>query len=104
MTDSTPADVGAGGDDEEDAADGVATDGDVDEDTGVDADSGATVAESDVDGVAETPIAVSEEDGLLPPRAPIEPEAPAPENALFVLLGVLGTVALLATAIFPGVI
>jgi len=35
---------------------------------------------------------------------PIEPEGPRAENALFVLLGVLGTVALLATAIVPGVL
>jgi len=33
---------------------------------------------------------------------PIEPEALRAENALFVLLGAVGTVALLATAIVPG--
>lgn len=36
--------------------------------------------------------------------APIEPEALRAENVVFVLLGVLGTVALLATAIVPGVL
>lgn len=35
---------------------------------------------------------------------PIEPESPRMENAVFVLLGVLATVALLATAIVPGVL
>lgn len=35
---------------------------------------------------------------------PIEPEPLRAENALFVLLGVLGTVALLATVIVPGVL
>jgi hypothetical protein len=35
---------------------------------------------------------------------PIEPEGLRAENALFVLLGVLGTVALLATAVVPGVL
>jgi len=40
--------------------------------------------------------------GALREPEPIEPESPRAENALFVLLGVLGTVALLATAI-PGV-
>lgn len=33
---------------------------------------------------------------------PIEPETPRAENAVFVLLGVFGTIALLATAIVPG--
>jgi hypothetical protein len=36
-------------------------------------------------------------------REPIEPEAPSAENALFVFLGVLGTVGLLASAV-PGVL
>jgi hypothetical protein len=35
---------------------------------------------------------------------PIEPEAPRAENVVFVLLGVFGTIALLATAIVPGVL
>ena len=35
---------------------------------------------------------------------PIEPEGLRAENALFVLLGAAGTVALLATAIVPGVL
>lgn len=45
-------------------------------------------------------------DDAEPPRepTPIEPEAPRAENVVFVLLGVLGTVALLATAIVPGVL
>ncbi|MBB6645719.1 hypothetical protein H5V44_05325 [Halobellus sp. MBLA0160] len=35
---------------------------------------------------------------------PIEPETPRAENVLFVLLGVLATIALLATAVFPNLI
>ena len=35
-------------------------------------------------------------------RPPIEPEDPAAENALFVVLGALGTVGLLASAVVPG--
>ncbi|MFB6252317.1 MAG: hypothetical protein ABEI27_11660 [Halobellus sp.] len=35
-------------------------------------------------------------------RPPIEPEDPAVENAFFVVLGVLGTVGLLATVVVPG--
>ena len=35
---------------------------------------------------------------------PIEPETLRPENALFVLLGALGTVGLLATAVVPGLL
>jgi hypothetical protein len=42
------------------------------------------------------------ETGLPFERPPIEPEDPTAENALFVVLGVLGTVGLLATAIVPG--
>lgn len=50
-------------------------------------------ADSEVDG----------SDAAAPPAPePIEPETPRPENAVFVLLGVLGTVALLATVIVPG--
>jgi hypothetical protein len=42
--------------------------------------------------------------GALREPEPIEPESLRVENALFVLLGALGTVALLATAIVPGVL
>jgi hypothetical protein len=34
---------------------------------------------------------------------PIEPETPQTENAAFVLLGVVGTIGLLATVIVPGI-
>jgi hypothetical protein len=37
-----------------------------------------------------------------PEPEPIEPESPSPENAVFVVLGVLATVALLGTVVFPG--
>ncbi|WP_336022222.1 DUF7312 domain-containing protein [Halobellus salinisoli] len=37
-------------------------------------------------------------------RPPIEPEEPAAENALFVVLGVIGTVLLFVSAVVPGVI
>lgn len=43
-------------------------------------------------------------DGRLSLRAPIEPGDPDAENALFVVAGALGTVALLASAIVPGVL
>ncbi|WP_144901684.1 DUF7312 domain-containing protein [Halobellus captivus] len=36
--------------------------------------------------------------------APIEPEDPSAENALFVVLGVIGTVLLLVSAVAPGLI
>lgn len=37
-------------------------------------------------------------------REPIEPEDPGAENALFVVLGVVGTVLLLVSAVAPGLI
>lgn len=41
---------------------------------------------------------------VIPEPEPIEPETPRAENAVFVLLGVFGTIALLATVIVPGVV
>jgi len=52
-------------------------------------------------GAGRTDGSVADPDGLREPD-PIEPETLRPENVLFVLLGVLGTVALLATAVVPG--
>ena len=43
-------------------------------------------------------------DGRLSFRAPIEPGDPDAENTLFVVVGALGTVGLLATAVVPGVL
>jgi len=37
-------------------------------------------------------------------RAPIEPEAPSAENALFVVIGVVGTVLLFVSAVAPGLL
>ncbi|MGQ4555800.1 DUF7312 domain-containing protein [Halobellus sp. GM3] len=59
----------------------------------------AATAVDDRDGAA----AVAEDERFRLPRAPIEPESPSLENALFVLLGALGTIALLAASILPAV-
>ncbi|MDS0293503.1 DUF7312 domain-containing protein [Halogeometricum luteum] len=56
-----------------------------------DARDGANEAESDEVGIAE---AVGED---RPPLGPLEPGSPTPENVLFVVLGALATVALIAT-------
>ncbi|WP_311171161.1 DUF7312 domain-containing protein [Halobellus ordinarius] len=53
---------------------------------------------------AESDSGMVDDEELPFPREPIEPETPTAENALFVVLGVLGTVGLLATAIVPGVL
>ncbi|MFD1597427.1 DUF7312 domain-containing protein [Halobellus rarus] len=57
--------------------------------------------DSDADG-ADAAVAVEDLDPRF--REPIEPESPAAENALFVFLGVLGTVGLLASAVLPGLL
>jgi hypothetical protein len=60
----------------------------------------ANIPETDEEKAARStndPAAVREPE-------PIEPEGLRAENALFVLLGVLGTVALLATAVVPGLL
>ena len=51
---------------------------------------------------SDATVAVEELDPRF--RKPIEPESPSGENALFVFLGVLGTVGLLASAVLPGVL
>jgi len=55
-----------------------------------------------VDSDADTAVGADEFAARL--REPIEPEDPSPENALFVFLGVLGTVGLLASAVLPGLL
>ncbi|MFB6090816.1 MAG: hypothetical protein ABEJ97_07125 [Halobellus sp.] len=53
---------------------------------------------------AGSTIGTQLDEGLPFERAPIEPESPDPENALFVVLGALGTVALLASALAPSLL
>ncbi|WP_435182859.1 DUF7312 domain-containing protein [Halobellus sp. EA9] len=72
---------------------------DFDSESDSDSDSG-----SDSDPDAASTIGTQLDEGLTFERPPIEPERPEPENALFVVLGVLGTVALLASAFAPGLI
>ena len=55
-------------------------------------------------GDADTTDQSVADPGALRQPEPIEPEPLRAENAVFVLLGALGTVALLATAIVPGVL
>ena len=55
----------------------------------------------DADG-SDATVAVEDLDPRF--REPIEPESPSAENALFVFLGVLGTVGLLASAVLPGLL
>lgn len=42
-----------------------------------------------------------DDDGATPELEPLEPGRPSPENVLFVVLGALGTVALVLTAVSP---
>lgn len=68
-----------------------------------DADSaGAGDADTTGAGDADTTDQSVADPGALRQPEPIEPEPLRAENAVFVLLGALGTVALLATAIVPG--
>ncbi|WP_092888888.1 DUF7312 domain-containing protein [Halopelagius inordinatus] len=70
-----------------------------------------TARENDADRTAEagaTPtedtagLFWSDEEGAETPRLePLEPGRPSPENVLFVVLGALGTVALVLTAVSP---
>lgn len=70
-----------------------------------DADSaGAGDADTTGAGDADTTDQSVADPGALRQPEPIEPEPLRAENAVFVLLGALGTVALLATAIVPGVL
>ena len=70
-----------------------------------DADSaGADDADTTGAGDADTTDQSVADPGALRQPEPIEPEPLRAENAVFVLLGALGTVALLATAIVPGVL
>ena len=70
-----------------------------------DADSaGADDADTTGAGDADTTDQSVADPGALRQPEPIEPEPLRAENAVFVLLGALGTVALLATAIAPGVL
>ncbi|RDI71175.1 DUF7312 domain-containing protein [Halopelagius longus] len=43
----------------------------------------------------------AEDEGEPPELEPLEPGRPSPENVLFVVLGALGTVALVLTAVSP---
>lgn len=43
----------------------------------------------------------AEDDAETPELEPLEPGRPSPENVLFVVLGALGTVALVLTAVSP---
>ncbi|MFA1610532.1 DUF7312 domain-containing protein [Halobellus rubicundus] len=61
-------------------------------------------SDSGSDPDAASTIGTQLDEGLTFERPPIEPERPKPENALFVVLGVLGTVVLLASAFAPGLI
>jgi len=65
------------------------------DETRTDQDAAPSATDVDADGLG---------DGRLSLRAPIEPGDPDAENALFVVAGALGTVALLASAILPGVL
>ena len=60
-----------------------------------DQDAAPSATDLDADGLG---------DGRLSFRAPIEPGDPDAENTLFVVVGALGTVGLLATAVVPGVL
>ena len=72
------------------------------------ADDADTTGAGDADtagaGDADTTDQSVADPGALRQPEPIEPEPLRAENAVFVLLGALGTVALLATAIVPGVL
>ncbi len=65
---------------------------------------GAGDADTTGAGDADTTDQSVADPGALRQPEPIEPEPLRAENAVFVLLGALGTVALLATAIVPGVL
>ena len=65
---------------------------------------GAGDADTAGAGDADTTDQSVADPGALRDPEPIEPEPLRAENAVFVLLGALGTVALLATAIVPGVL
>lgn len=64
----------------------------------------------DADDEAESPAADEQPVGaplgedFSVERPPIEPERPHPENALFVVIGALGTVALLLSVFTPGLV
>ena len=79
--------------------------GDADTTGAGDADTaGAGDADTTGAGDADTTDQSVADPGALRQPEPIEPEPLRAENAVFVLLGALGTVALLATAIVPGVL
>jgi len=66
--------------------------------------SDAAPAVRDADDADDTLVDAQLGEGLSFERPPIEPERPDPENALFVVVGALGTVALLASAFAPGLV
>lgn len=72
-------------------------------DTAVDADGRATPRLADAPDADREDRSVDGPGGLPEPE-PIEPETPRVESAVFVLLGALGTIALLATVIVPGLL
>ena len=65
-------------------------------------DGDADTARAGADDADTTDRSVADPGSIREPE-PIEPEAPSAENALFVFLGVVGTVGLLASAV-PGVL
>lgn len=67
-------------------------------------DAAPTVRDADDAGTDESLVDAQLGEGLSFERPPIEPERPDPENALFVVVGALGTVALLASAFAPGLV
>ena len=93
------ADTTGAGDADTTGADDADTTGASDPDT-----TGAGDADSAGADDADTTDQSVADPGALRDPEPIEPEPLRAENAVFVLLGALGTVALLATAIVPGVL
>jgi hypothetical protein len=104
MTDPDPPTDHDGGADATDSA-GSGRDGAAGRDSGAGTETQATPRLANApDGDTDSEDRSVADPGALREPEPIEPESLRAENTLFVLLGALGTVALLATAVVPGLL